>query len=151
MNNFQENGGTSLIYSISDFFPVSIGSVYSSPVHVLSVGMTGRLCLRRKGLLAYSYLTVRWVNSGAGLRFPTHPSGGGAIPESVEWFIEGQAFSQSYDLAPRPPSPLPFPSVSWTSDIQEYWEREAICSREGGRGWARSRIIRPQESLVLYK
>ncbi len=29
--------------------------------------------------------------------------------------------------------------------------RKTICLREKGKGWARSRIIRPQESLVLYK
>jgi hypothetical protein len=27
-------------------------------------------------------------------------------PESIEWFIEGQAFSLLYDLAPPPPAPL---------------------------------------------
>jgi hypothetical protein len=31
---------------------------------------------------------------------------GDSQPESIESFIEGQAFSQWYDLAPRPP-PLP--------------------------------------------
>ncbi len=57
-----------------------------------------------------------------------------------------QAFSLSYDSAPRPPPP----PVSSTSDTQEGWERETTCSRERG-GWARSRIIRPQEGLVIYK
>jgi hypothetical protein len=28
-------------------------------------------------------------------------------PKSIEWFIEGQAFSRSYESAPRP-SPSPF-------------------------------------------
>jgi hypothetical protein len=41
------------------------------------------------------------------------------------------------------PSPTP-PSVSSNSDTQEDLERA------DGRGWARSRSIRPQESLVLY-
>jgi hypothetical protein len=27
----------------------------------------------------------------------------------------------------------------------------SVLTREGGRGWARSRVIRPQESLALYK
>jgi hypothetical protein len=27
------------------------------------------------------------------------------VAESIEWFIEGQAFSRSYDLDPRPPPP----------------------------------------------
>jgi hypothetical protein len=43
-------------------------------------------------------------------------------------FVEGQAFSWSYDSAPRPP-----PSPLW------------------GRRRARSRIIRPREFLALYK
>ncbi len=58
-------------------------------------------------------------------------------PESIEWFIEGQAFSGSgcMILAPRPTSPLPFLSVSSTGDTQEDWERETSWCREtGGRG-----------------
>jgi hypothetical protein len=44
------------------------------------------------------------------------------------------------------------PSVSSTDDTEEGWERETTFSRgKGGGGWARSRCIRPQESLVLYK
>ncbi len=31
----------------------------------------------------------------------------GSEPASIEWFIEDQAFSPSYDLAPRTPPPLP--------------------------------------------
>jgi hypothetical protein len=53
-------------------------------------------------------------------------------PESIEWFIEGKAFSRSYDSAPRPP---PLPSVSSTGDTQKYLERETTCWRErGGEG-----------------
>ncbi len=33
-------------------------------------------------------------------------------PESIEGFIEDQAFLRSYDSAPRPPLPLPLPSAS---------------------------------------
>jgi hypothetical protein len=44
----------------------------------------------------------------------------GGIAESIECFIEGQASSQSYDLAPRPPSPPRLPSVSYsTGDTKE--------------------------------
>jgi hypothetical protein len=31
------------------------------------------------------------------------------FPESIEYFIEGQAFPPPYDLAPRPPLPPPSP------------------------------------------
>jgi hypothetical protein len=44
------------------------------------------------------------------------------------------------------PSPL-IPSVSSNGDTQEDWGRETTYWRERGR----SQIIRPQESLVLYK
>ncbi len=75
------------------------------------------------------------------------------LPESFEWFIESQAFSRSYDSAPRPPPPH-FPVSNWvssTGDTQEDWERETNCWRERGRGWGRSQIIRRRESLILYK
>jgi hypothetical protein len=48
--------------------------------------------------------------------------------EQSAGFIEGQAFSRSYNSAPRPP-----PSPLW------------------GRRRARSRVIRLRESLALYK
>ncbi len=42
-------------------------------------------------------------------RLPPVMGGGGVGywlgPESIEWFMEGQTFSASYDLAPRPPPP----------------------------------------------
>ncbi len=53
-------------------------------------------------------------------------------PQSIEWFIEGKAFSRSQDSAPRSP-PLP-PSVNSTRDTQEDWERETTWWREGGGG-----------------
>ncbi len=73
-------------------------------------------------------------------------------PESMEWFLEGQAFSRSYDLAPSPPPAFPLsPSASSTGDTQEDWERETTWWRERGRrGWARSRIIRSRENLVVF-
>ncbi len=41
--------------------------------------------------------------------------GGGVQAESIEWFLEDQAFSLSYDLVPHP-HPLPHPSpVSLTT------------------------------------
>ncbi len=53
----------------------------------------------------------------------------GVGTESIERFIEGQAFLLSFDSAPRPPPP-PRSSVSWTGDTQEDWEKESTCWRE---------------------
>ncbi len=51
---------------------------------------------------------------------------------------KAQAFSLSYDLAPRSPSPPSLPLVRSSSDTQESWERETTSWRErrewGGRG-----------------
>ncbi len=70
------------------------------------------------------------------------------LSESLARFKEGQAFSCSCDLAPRPP---PLPSVSLTGDIctGRLRKRDNLLTGEGVRGQAKSRIIRPQESLVL--
>jgi hypothetical protein len=44
------------------------------------------------------------------------------------------------------------PSISSTGDKQENGEREITCWGKRGRGGgARSRFVRPQESLALYK
>ncbi len=74
----------------------------------------------------------------------------GYVLESIEWFIEGQAFLRTYYMAQRPPPSPPFPSASCLSFSiflciagPAYW-------RERGSGWAWSRIILPQESLALY-
>jgi hypothetical protein len=71
--------------------------------------------------------------------------------ESIEWYMDGQAFSLSYSslfsLTPYPPPPT---SVSSTGDKQADWERENLLTGDRGEGWSRSQIIRPQESLVLY-
>ncbi len=49
--------------------------------------------------------------------------------------------------------PLPLhPAVSSTGDTHRKTKKERLLADGGGeRGWARSKIIRPQESLVLYK
>ncbi len=60
-------------------------------------------------------------------KFPTHP-------EINEWFLEDQAFSQSYDLAPHPPHfPHPLPSVCSTGHTQEDRKRERQVTH-GRRG-----------------
>jgi hypothetical protein len=70
----------------------------------------------------------------------------GSREYGTERFIEGQAFSRSYDLAPYHPPP-PFPSVSSTGGTQKERERETTCSGEReARGRARSRITPPQEA-----
>jgi len=70
-----------------------------------------------------------------------HLTFGLSRPESIEWFIEGQAFSRSYYLASRS---APFPSPPPFLLLQRCW------GRGGGGGWRKSIIIRPQESLVFY-
>ncbi len=59
--------------------------------------------------------------------------------------LESQAFSRSYDLDLAPPPPPPPPV--------RMFDRRPIGSegRVGEKEVARSRIIRPQERLVLYK
>jgi hypothetical protein len=71
------------------------------------------------------------------------------LAESIEWFIDDQAFLLAYDSAPRPPppSPPPLPSASCLS-FSVY-----LCvAEERGAGWVRARIqiTQPQESRVLY-
>jgi hypothetical protein len=63
--------------------------------------------------------------------------------------IEHQPFSLSYDLAP--PHPLSSQHVGSLTQSSCVSPVGLTAGRERGRGWARSRIIRPLESLVLYK
>ncbi len=65
----------------------------------------------------------------------------GIRPESIEWFVEDQAFS--IWLVPRPS-----PSVSSTGDTQEDRERETLTDGRGDEVGAKS--LRWWESLVLY-
>ncbi len=78
-----------------------------------------------------------------------------SVAESIEWFLEGHAFSRSdvwFDASPTP-SPPP-PSSTGGGDTQEYWERETSYWRER---WVRGDVqgaesyLQPQESLGLYK
>ncbi len=60
-----------------------------------------------------------------------------------------------YDLAPRPP-PSPFLPSANCLNFSVFlcvagWAHWRSTDREGGRRWRRSQIIRPRESLVLYK
>ncbi len=56
--------------------------------------------------------------------------------ESIEWFIEDQAFSPSYDLAPPPPPPSsPVSKLSFFLSLLR-----------GEWGWGRSHIIRHEKA-----
>ncbi len=63
-------------------------------------------------------------------------------PERIQWFIEEQAFLRLH-AHPLPPLSLCLPVC----------RRSSLLTGDGGggRGRAWSRIIRPQESLALYK
>ncbi len=75
-----------------------------------------------------------------------------SLTESIEWFIEGQAFSLSYDFAPRPPpAPSPVSKLDPATHRKTEKERQLADRREGEGGRARSRIIWTQKSLVLFK
>ncbi len=72
--------------------------------------------------------------------------------ESIEWFIEGHAFLRSYDLASRPRlPPSPVSKLSLFLCLPVCRQSSSLTVREGGRGWGRSQIIQPRESLVLDK
>ncbi len=70
-------------------------------------------------------------------------------PESIEGFIEEQAFLGSYDSAPcPPPATPPYP----VSKLSLFGVRPAYCQEMGGGGrGAKSQIIRLGETLALYK
>ncbi len=72
-------------------------------------------------------------------------------PESIEWFIEDQAFSSSYARAP-PPSSTPRSPVSKLSlfRILPVFHLSSRLTWEGGRWRRMSQIIRRRESQVLY-
>jgi hypothetical protein len=65
--------------------------------------------------------------------------------DSIEWFIEDQAFSR-YDLAPHHPPPPVSKLDRQCGDTQEDWERETTCwrNRVGGRG---AKSYEPARSL----
>ncbi len=72
--------------------------------------------------------------------------------EIIEWIQKGQGFLAIVWFGSSPTCSPPLPSVSSTGDTQQDHEKKTSCWRErGGRGWARSGIIRTQEYLVLYK
>jgi hypothetical protein len=65
----------------------------------------------------------------------------------------GPRFLRPLNSAPRPPSPSPLSrqllvSLSLSSCVSPV---ELTDGNVWGRGWARSQIIQPRESLALYK
>ncbi len=69
-------------------------------------------------------------------------------PENIKWFIEVVWFGS----APCPFSPSPHSPVSKLSLLRSLPVcRQLSLLTGGGRGWGRSQIIWPQESLALYK
>ncbi len=55
-----------------------------------------------------------------------------------------------YNSAPRPPTPPPLPLV-WPATYRKTENKRQVSDGRGGGGGARSRIIRPQEILVIRK
>ncbi len=70
------------------------------------------------------------------------------MSESIEWFIENQAFSPSCDIGSSPPPSLP--SCRAVSLSQSFCVSPVELT-DGRRGWERSPIGRRQECLALYK
>jgi hypothetical protein len=63
----------------------------------------------------------------------------GAQPESIESFIEDQAFLRLYDLAhPSPPHPPLLPRHKLTANCLAFLDFLCVASREGGWGGAKS-------------
>ncbi len=62
-------------------------------------------------------------------------------PDSIEWFIEDQAISLSYDLAPPPPPPPILPSL-------HVCRRSSLLSVGGGGGRSQIHVIRRRYSLA---
>ncbi len=63
-----------------------------------------------------------------------------AVKASIKWFIEDQAFSLSYDLAPHPP-PAPSPGSKLSLFLSLPVCRRSSLLTGGGRGRGRSQII----------
>jgi hypothetical protein len=67
-----------------------------------------------------------------------------AAAESIEWFIEDQAFSPSYDFAPPPPPP-PSPASKLSLSQSSWVHKNCTCCRsslltgDGARGWDRAK------------
>ncbi len=105
-------------------------------------GSSGTLIGWKSGQTTFIPLWDRM--EGAWLWTLARPADGekvGLQPESIEWFIEDQAFSPSCDLVPPPPpSPPCSVCISSTGEAQEDWEKRKLVNEEGrgGGGSAKS-------------
>ncbi len=87
------------------------------------------------------------------MRLGFHLANGWIGPESIEWFIEDQALSPSYDLVPaRPPTPSP-PASKFSLFFQSSYvsPSELGDERWKGEGVGEEPNHTTRESLVLYK
>ncbi len=105
--------------------------------------------LKEKNILHLSLSLSLYV---VGFLFLAEKGTSGRGTESIEWWLEDQAFLRSYDPAPRPPPSTPLPRASCLSFSvflcvagQTYWREWGVM------GWSRSQIVRPRGSLVLFK
>ena len=74
---------------------------------------------------------------------------GKGLARKDEWFIDFFAVVWFGSLhTPYPLSPVSKRVRRHTGRLRK---SDNLLTGEGGRGWARSRIIRPQGSLILYK
>ncbi len=97
-------------------------SVYAHPAYSLYVN---RCCQSPDSVPIYNPLSA-WLWQTVRLAGLPHP-------ESIEWFIENQAFLRSYDSAPRPP---PLPSPSLVSKLSLFLSL-SVCRRSGEVGSGR--------------
>ncbi len=75
----------------------------------------------------------------------------GVAADSMEWLIEGKAYSQwMFWLFAQPLPPSPVSKLDWRQSGR-LRKRGQLADWGGGKGWAGSPIKRQQESLVLYK
>jgi hypothetical protein len=113
------------------------------------------------GFLQMTVCTTDWLILEACTHtYPPYPARaelanwrGAATAESIEWFVEGQAFLRSCIMIRLLAHPLPL--LSSQQNCLSFSVFLCVASRanwrERRRGWARSQIIWPRESLALYK
>jgi hypothetical protein len=128
-----------------------------APLHTLYSSSLLGLCLGLQ-LLTQSFTYIFWTFfSSDHMHHPRfHCADNIKLPqsaESIEWFLEGQAFLRSYDSAPCPPtSPFP-PSREQVVSLSQFSSVSPVELTDGrrGGGLGEEPKIGPRESLALYK